>query len=53
LAVGVLGLLCFLNSFFNGFTYDDNAIVRTNPRVQSLTNFHDIWLTDWWYEHGS
>ncbi|MFQ5806274.1 MAG: tetratricopeptide repeat protein [Phycisphaerae bacterium] len=47
----ILGLLCSANSVFNTFTYDDNAIVRRNPRIQSLTNFHELWLTDWWYEH--
>lgn len=48
----ILGLLCFANSAFNGFAYDDNAIVRRNPRIQSLTNFREIWLTDWWYEQS-
>ena len=46
----LLGIVCFLNTLPNGFTYDDNAIVRTNPRIRSLTNFHDIWLTDWWFQ---
>lgn len=46
----LLGLLCFANTLGNGFTYDDNAIVRTNPRIRSLTNLREIWLTDWWYE---
>jgi Flp pilus assembly protein TadD len=49
----VLGLLCFANSLSNGFTYDDNSIVRTNPRIRSLTNFREIWLTDWWYEQSA
>ena len=46
----VLGLLFYSNSIFNDFTYDDNAIVRANPRIHSLTNFREIWLTDWWFE---
>lgn len=50
LAVALLGLLCFANSLFNDFTYDDHAIVRKNPRIQSLANFREIWLTDWWYQ---
>lgn len=46
----LLGFFCFANSFTNGFTYDDNALVRKNPRIRSLANFRAIWLTDWWYE---
>jgi len=48
----LLGLLCFANSLSNDFTYDDNSIVRANPRIQSLANFREIWLTDWWRERG-
>ncbi len=49
-AAVALGLLFYSNSIFNDFTYDDNAIVRLNPRIHSLTNFREIWLTDWWFE---
>ena len=45
-----LALLCYANTLFNGFTYDDNAIVRTNTRIRSLANWRQIWLTDYWYE---
>ena len=44
----LLAAACFANSSFNEFAYDDNAIVQFNERIQSLTNFHDIWLRDWW-----
>lgn len=46
----LLGLLCYVNSLFNGFTYDDLPIIEQNPRIRSLTNFREIWLTDWWFE---
>ena len=49
-AAVALGLLFYSNSLLNDFTYDDNAIVRENPRIRSLTNFREIWLTDWWFE---
>ncbi len=48
----LLGLLCFANSVRNEFTYDDNSIVRANPRIRSLTDFREIWLTDWWRERA-
>jgi len=48
----LLGALCFANSSFNGFTYDDNAIVKHNPRIRSLTGFRQLWLTDWWFERS-
>ncbi len=48
----LLALACFANSLPNGFTYDDNEIVRDNPRVRSLTNFTQIWLSDWWQPQG-
>ncbi len=44
----VLGVVCFLTSLPNGFTYDDRPMVRDNPRIRSLTDFHSIWLSDWW-----
>ncbi|MBU0637794.1 MAG: tetratricopeptide repeat protein [Planctomycetes bacterium] len=43
-----LGLICFLNSVGNDFTYDDRVIVRDNPRIRSLTNLREVWLSDWW-----
>ena len=49
----VLALLCYANTLFNGFTYDDNAIVRENVRIRSLANLPEIWLTDYWYEKSA
>ena len=46
----LLGVLCYVNSLGNDFTYDDTSIVKGNPRIRSLTNFREIWLTDWWLE---
>lgn len=44
-----LGVLCFLTSLGNQFTYDDVEIVERNPRVQDVLNFREIWLADWWF----
>lgn len=43
----IVGAACHLSSLGNGFTYDDNAIVRDNPRIRTLADPR-IWLTDWW-----
>ena len=47
LAVAVGGL-CFINTIGNDFTLDDRLIIPNNPRIRSLANFRQIWLTDWW-----
>ncbi|MCH7870809.1 MAG: tetratricopeptide repeat protein [Planctomycetes bacterium] len=43
-----VGGLCFLNTLGNDFTLDDGLLIKRNPRIQSLSNFREIWLTDWW-----
>lgn len=43
-----LALVVFANSLSNDFAYDDNTIVRDNPRVRSLSDWRQIWLSDWW-----
>ncbi|MEP0845888.1 MAG: tetratricopeptide repeat protein [Phycisphaerae bacterium] len=43
-------VLCYASSLGNGFAYDDNPIVRDNPRIRSLDNLAQIWLTDWWLD---
>lgn len=43
-------LLCYADSLGNGFAYDDNPIIRDNPRIRSLANLREIWLTDWWLD---
>lgn len=45
----MLGLVFFLPSLGNDFTYDDVDMVRENARIRSLTNVREIWLSDWWY----
>lgn len=42
------GGLVFLNTISNGFVYDDLPIVRDNPRIRSLGNLPEIWMSDWW-----
>lgn len=46
----VAALVCYASSLGNGFAYDDNPIVRDNPRIRSLGNLAQIWLTDWWLD---
>lgn len=48
LLAAVAGALVFANSIPNQLTYDDVAIVGSNPAIRSLTNFREIWLHDWW-----
>jgi tetratricopeptide (TPR) repeat protein len=43
-----VGILCFLNTLGNALVYDDTGVVERNPRIRSLANWQDIWLTDWW-----
>lgn len=45
-----LGAACFLNTLPHDFTYDDRVIIGQNPRIHSLANLREIWLTDWWHE---
>ncbi len=42
------GALVYVGSLSNGFALDDIPIVRDNPRIRSLANFREIWLSDWW-----
>lgn len=42
------GLLIYLVTLGNDFTYDDNAIVRENARVRDAFDVRALWLTDWW-----
>jgi tetratricopeptide (TPR) repeat protein len=46
----LLGALCYANLLwgFEGFVYDDRWLIESNPRVRSLSNFRDLWLTEWW-----
>ena len=44
----LIGAACFLNSLPNDFTYDDAAMVASNPLVKDVTHWRGIWLRDWW-----
>lgn len=44
-----LGVLCYLVTLAGDFTYDDVQLVMDNPRIRSLANVREIWLSDWWY----
>ena len=47
LAVG-LAIVCYLNTLGNDFAYDDHPLIVLNPRIESVTDWRAIWLTDWW-----
>ncbi len=44
----LLALLCFAPTLGHGFNYDDIPLVEQNPRIRALSEFRDIWLSDWW-----
>jgi tetratricopeptide (TPR) repeat protein len=46
----VVALACFVNIILNGFCYDDNPIVRHNPKVNDPGQWGAIWTTDYWSE---
>jgi tetratricopeptide (TPR) repeat protein len=50
LTAAAVGAACFITALANDFTYDDNYIVRDNPRIRSLTDARALWLSDWWYK---
>ena len=43
-------LVVYLSGLGNGFTYDDKAIVESNPRIQALDRIPEIWQTHWWLD---
>lgn len=47
-AAGLLGCVCFLSSLPNGLTYDDVGLIQHNARIEALTDWRGIWLSDWW-----
>ena len=40
-------LLTYANGLWSGFTYDDKAIVRDNPRIRSVGNVPRIFATSY------
>ncbi len=47
-----LAAVCYLNVLPNQFVRDDEYLIRLNPRITSLLNFREIWLTNWWEVAG-
>lgn len=47
-----LAAVCYLNVLPNQFVRDDEYLIRLNPRITSLLNFREIWLTNWWQVAG-
>ncbi len=43
-------IVCFINTIPNGFCYDDNPIVRFNPKVNDPGQWTAVWTTDYWSE---
>ena len=56
--LGVLVLSCgvYLNSLHNDFNLDDNAIIKENPLIRTLSNLPKIFVSNYWantpYEKG-
>lgn len=50
--VAAATLLTFADSGPNGFAYDDLGVILDNPRIRTLANLPQIFLTDYWYETG-
>jgi protein O-mannosyl-transferase len=51
-AVFLAALAVYANSLFNGFAYDDVAIIQNNARVHQLADQAAIWLTPYWPTAG-
>ncbi len=47
-AAGVAAMVCFVNVLPNDYCYDDNPIVRLNPKVNDAGQGLIIWTTDYW-----
>jgi tetratricopeptide (TPR) repeat protein len=43
-------VVCFANVLPNDFCYDDDPIVRNNPKVNDAGQWGAIWFTDYWSE---
>ncbi len=48
-----LAVICFINILPNGFTNDDNPVIRYNYKITEPNGWDDIWLTDYWSESGT
>lgn len=48
LGIFLVAALVFANTIGNGFTLDDGPLVERNPRLQSLRQIPDLFLTDYW-----
>ena len=44
----LLALLCYANTLGNGYCYDDNRIVASNPVVSEPGRWADVWTGDYW-----
>ncbi len=45
----VAALVCFVNVLPNDFCYDDELIVRFNPKITEPGQWLSIWTTDYWW----
>jgi len=52
LLVALAAALPFVNSLWNGFAYDDVAVVHDDPRVHGLGHLADIVLKPYWTSYG-
>jgi tetratricopeptide (TPR) repeat protein len=54
-ALWVCSLLPYLNSFRDGFPFDNSLAIQVDTRIRAATwaNLHTIWTTDYWYKISS
>ena len=49
IVTAVAALVCFVNVLPNDFCYDDDLIVRLNPKITESGQWLSIWTTDYWW----
>jgi tetratricopeptide (TPR) repeat protein len=49
LLIILVGLACYVNSPWGGFTFDDVDMVENNVLIRSLRNTPEIFRTTWWW----
>ncbi|MBX6362737.1 MAG: hypothetical protein IRZ00_02615 [Gemmatimonadetes bacterium] len=53
LAIALMAIVVYLPSIFNGFAYDDVAVVQNDGRIHTLTNLARIFAQPYWADRGT
>ncbi|XP_061547782.1 protein O-mannosyl-transferase TMTC4 [Phycodurus eques] len=48
ISVGLLALLCFINSYDGDFVFDDSEAILNNKDLKPTTPLSNIWTNDFW-----